>query len=93
MPKIVPESNLVPVMAVPDDSSETEIEIDVNKDLPDIDIEIPNCYGTNIAEPEHTLDENSWPLPDKDYMPDQPGQNNELGIEMPRILENLPGEP
>ena len=54
---------------------------------------MPKCYGAVNEEPMFALEENSWPEADKDFMPDEPGKDNEMGIVMPAMLENVPGEP
>ena len=59
----------------------------------DIDVSMPFCYRANIAEPIYPLDENSWPKADKDCLPGQPGQSNDMGITLPEIPESVPGEP
>jgi len=80
MPKVLAEPNIIPK---PDEteSEPSEVEVGVKVDL-DIDIEIPQIYGTHIEEPTYPLEENSWPKPDLEYIPEQPGQTNDLGIEI-----------
>ena len=91
MPKVLPEENLIP-KPEPEDSSDEEVEIDVKSTL-DIDVSMPFLYRANIAEPEYPLEENSWPKADKDCLPGQPGQSNDMGITLPEIPESVPGEP
>lgn len=62
--------------------------------MPTIDIEIPKCYGKAIIEPEFAFDENSWPLQEEDFMPAQPGKDNELiPSTFPPMPDNVPCEP
>ena len=81
-PKIEGEPDIIPRPVLEDSSTASEPEVD-DKEAPDIDIETPMLGGVEVVEPQITIDENSWPKPDTDYIPDQPGQTNDLGIEMP----------
>lgn len=81
MPKVLPEPDIVPKPEETESETDT-VEVGVKPDL-DIDIEMPQIFGTHIEEPTYPLEENSWPKPDLEYIPEQPGQSNDLGIEMP----------
>ena len=60
---------------------------------PDFDLILPKCPNFGFPT-EIGFDENSLPEGDcLDFTPDQPGKENEMGFEMPTILEMVPGEP
>lgn len=81
-PKIEGEPDIIPRPVIEDSSTASEPEVD-DKEAFDIDIETPILGRVEVDEPQITIDENSWPKPDTDYIPDQPGQTNEMGIVMP----------
>ena len=90
LPKVKPEENLIPKPETEESSVDEEIDV---KSTLDIDVAMPFLYQANIAEPEYPFDENSWPKADKDCLPGQPGQSNDMGISLPEIPESVPGEP
>ena len=91
-PKILGEPDIIP-RPVTESSSETTNFIPDLDDRPDIDIDMPFLYRTNIEKPDYPFDENSWPKPDHDCIPLQPGHSNEMGFELPPMPDGVPGEP
>ena len=66
---------------------------------------VEEIYDFDLPDPKRPLDvdiavpvlavipDDVWPEDSVEYMPDQPGKDNVLNIEMPPLLETVPGEP